>query len=107
MELRNIPFSSSYNRMEAVANEIHNAILGGWITTGAWGNWSPECCHTDKLVCLNSATAAIEMISYILGIGNGDEVIIVPVYTYTAITIKYVGATRQIPVDVQEDYFKI
>ena len=107
MELRNIPFSSSYNRMEAVANEIHNAILGGWITTGAWGNWSPECCHTDKLVCLNSATAAIEMISYILGIGNGDEVIIVPVYTYTAITIKYVGASRQIPVDVQEDYFKI
>lgn len=93
MELRNIPFSSSYNRMEAVANEIHNAILGGWITTGAWGNWSPEYWHIDKLVCLNSAMAAIEMISYILGIGNGDEVIIVPVYTYTAITIKYVGAT--------------
>lgn len=45
------------------------------------------------MVCLNSATAAMEMTLRVLGIGVGDEVI-VPAYTYTATcsVICHVGA---------------
>lgn len=42
-----------------------------------------EFCHTSKVVCLNSATAAEELNFRICGIGESDEVI-VPAYTYTA-----------------------
>lgn len=106
MQLRNVPFSPP-DMTEAEANEVHDAILSGWITTGPrtkkLEKLVAEYCHTEKSVCLNSATAAMEMVLHILGVGNGDEVI-VPAYTYTASAsvVKHVGA-KLVLVDVQKD----
>lgn len=66
---------------------VADAIRSGWITTGPrtkeLERRLAEYCHTSKVVCLNSATAAEELNFRICGIGEGDEVI-VPAYTYTA-----------------------
>ena len=104
--LRNVPFSPP-DMTEAEANEVRDAILSGWITTGPRTkklevNIS-EYVGTDKTVCLNSATAAMEMVLHLLGVGPGDEVI-VPAYTYTATAsvICHVGATV-VMVDSQKD----
>lgn len=83
---RNIPFSPP-DISEAEINEVCEALRSGWITTGprtkAFEKMLAEYCGTEKVVCLNSATAALELNLHILGIGEGDEVI-VPAYTYTA-----------------------
>jgi dTDP-4-amino-4,6-dideoxygalactose transaminase len=106
MELRNIPFSPP-DMSEAEANEVRDAILSGWITTGPrtkkLENVISEYVGTDKSVCLNSATAAMEMVLHLLGVGPGDEVI-VPAYTYTATAsvVVHVGATL-VMVDSQKD----
>ncbi len=67
--------------------EVVEALKSGWITTGPrtkeLEKRLAEFCHTSKVVCLNSATAAEELNFRICGIGEGDEVI-VPAYTYTA-----------------------
>ena len=82
---------------ELEAKEVREAILSGWITTGPrtkkLEQEISEFVHTDKTVCLNSATAAMEMVLHLLGIGPGDE-IIVPAYTYTATAsvVQHVGA---------------
>ena len=72
---------------EAEISEVAEALRSGWITTGPrtkeLEKRMAEYCHTNKQVCLNSATAAEELNLRILGIGPGDEVI-VPAYTYTA-----------------------
>ena len=62
-----------------------------------------EYCDVNKAVCLNSQTACAEMALRILGIGEGDEVI-VPAYTYTATAsvVCHVGA-KLVLVDVQKD----
>ena len=62
---------------------------------------------TEKVVCLNSATAALELALRVLGVGPGDEVI-VPAYTYTAScsVIEHVGATP-VMVDIQGDTFEM
>lgn len=69
------------------AEEVSRAICSGWITTGPrtkeFERRIAAYCHTDKAVCLNSATACLESILRILGIGPGDEVIACA-YTYTA-----------------------
>ncbi len=76
---------------------ISEVLNSGWITTGPktklFENKIAEFCGTKKAVCLNSATAGLELILRILGIGAGDEVI-VPAYTYTASAsvIAHVGA---------------
>ena len=66
---------------------MREAILSGWITTGPrtkkLEQQISEYVHTDKTVCLNSATAALEMVLHLLDIQPDDEVI-VPAYTYTA-----------------------
>ena len=105
-KLRNIPFSPP-DMTEAEANEVRDAILSGWITTGPRTkklekNIS-EYVGTEKTVCLNSATAAMEMVLHLLGVGPGDEVI-VPAYTYTATAsvVRHVGATV-VMVDSQKD----
>ena len=105
-KLRNIPFSPP-DMTEAEANEVRDAILSGWITTGLRTkklekNIS-EYVGTEKTVCLNSATAAMEMALHLLGVGPGDEVI-VPAYTYTATAsvVRHVGATV-VMVDSQKD----
>ncbi|MDD6147418.1 MAG: DegT/DnrJ/EryC1/StrS family aminotransferase [Lachnospiraceae bacterium] len=68
-------------------NEVVDALKSGWITTGPrtkeLEKRLAEFCHTSKMVCLNSATAAEELNFRICGIGEDDEVI-VPAYTYTA-----------------------
>ena len=86
MKKRVIPFSPP-DISELEINEVAEAMRSGWITTGPrtkeLEKRLAEYCHTSKVVCLNSATAAEELNFRICGIGEGDEVI-VPAYTYTA-----------------------
>ena len=106
MKLRNVPFSPP-DMTEAEADEVRKAILSGWITTGPrTKQLEKEVANfvgVDKAVCLNSQTACAEMALRLLGIGEGDEVI-VPAYTYTASAsiVEHVGA-KLVFVDVQED----
>lgn len=106
LKLRNIPFSPP-DITEAEANLVREALLSGWITTGPktkeFERRIAACCHTSKAVCLNSATAAMELTLRVLGIGPGDE-IIVPAYTYTATASVglHVGA-QIVMVDSQKD----
>ena len=106
MKLRNIPFSPP-DMTEQEAALVREAILSGWITTGPKTKQLEkeisEFVHTDKTVCLNSATAAMEMVLHLLGVGPGDEVI-VPAYTYTATAsvVCHVGA-KLVMVDSQKD----
>lgn len=86
MEKRVIPFSPP-DISDLEINEVAEALRSGWITTGPrtkeLERRLAEYCHTSKVVCLNSATAAEELNFRVCGIGKGDEVI-VPAYTYTA-----------------------
>lgn len=106
MKSRKIPFSPP-DMTEEEANEVRDAILSGWITTGPrtkeLEKKISQYVGTEKTVCLSSATAAMEMALHLLGIGKGDEVII-PAYTYTATAsvIAHVGATIKM-VDIQKD----
>lgn len=83
---RDIPFSPP-DISEKELYEVARTLDSGWITTGPrtkeLERRLAEFCHTSKVVCLNSATAAEELNFRICGIGDGDEVI-VPAYTYTA-----------------------
>lgn len=103
---KKIPFSPP-DMTEAEVNEVRDAILSGWITTGPrtkeLETRISQYVGTDKVVCLNSATAALEMALRLLGIGEGDEVI-VPAYTYTASAsvTQHVGA-KLVLVDIQKD----
>jgi dTDP-4-amino-4,6-dideoxygalactose transaminase len=86
MKLRNIPFSPP-DMSEAEISEVAEALRSGWITTGPktkeFEKQIAAYCGTNKSVCLNSATACMEMILHVLGVGPGDEVITCA-YTYTA-----------------------
>ena len=110
MKLRNIPFSPP-DMTEAEAQEVREAILSGWITTGPktkeFERLIAICCQTKKAVALNSATAAMELTLRVLGVGPGDEVI-VPAYTYTATAsvVHHVGA-KIVMVDVAPDTFEM
>ena len=81
-----VPFSPP-DIGEAEIEEVAQAMRSGWITTGPrtkeLERQLAAFCHTSKAVCLNSATACLEMTLYQLGIGPGDEVITCA-YTYTA-----------------------
>lgn len=113
-KLRNVPFSPP-DMTESEANEVKDAILSGWITTGprtkklekliaqyVGVNTSADV-QTPNCVCLNSQTACAEMALRLLGVGAGDEVI-VPAYTYTASAsiVDHVGA-KVVFVDIQKD----
>ncbi len=93
---RTIPFSPP-DIGEDEINEVIDTLKSGWITTGPktkeFERQIASWCHTEKAVCLNSQTAAAEMTLHLLGIGEGDEVI-VPAYTYTASAsvVTHVGA---------------
>ena len=106
MKLRNVPFSPP-DMTEAEAKEVREAILSGWITTGPRTKkleaQISEYVHTDKTVCLNSATAALEMVLHLLDLKPEDEVI-VPAYTYTATAsvTQHVGC-KLMMVDSQKD----
>ena len=106
MKLRNIPFSPP-DMTEAEAKLASEAILSGWITTGPktkeFERQIAEYVGTNKAVCLNSATAAMEMALRLIGVGSEDEVI-VPAYTYTATAsvTQHVGC-KLVMVDSQKD----
>ncbi len=101
---RNIPFSPP-DITEAEVNLVAEALRSGWITTGPKTKELERkiatMCHTEKAVCLNSATACMESILRVLGVGPGDEVITTAyTYTATASVVCHVGATLKM-VDVQ------
>lgn len=110
MKQRNIPFSPP-DISEKEIELVNEALRSGWITTGpktkefeiAISNYI----GTSKTVCLNSATACMELTLCLLGVGPGDEVI-VPAYTYTAScsVIYHVGATP-VMIDSQKDSFEM
>ena len=106
MKLRNIPFSPP-DMSEKEAKMAAEAILSGWLTTGPktkeFERKIAEYCHTQKAVCLNSATAAMEIALRLIGVGPEDE-IIVPAYTYTATAsvTQHVGC-KLVMVDSQEN----
>lgn len=105
-----IPFSPP-DITEKEINAVAEALRSGWITTGPrtkeFERRIAELCHTSKAVCLNSATACMELILRILGVGEGDEVI-TSAYTYTATAsvICHVGA-KPVFVDTQADSFEM
>ena len=86
MRLKSIPFSPP-DMTEAEVAEVSDALRSGWIATGPrtkeFEHLIAMCCQTEKSVCLNSATAAMELVLRILGVGPDDEVI-TSAYTYTA-----------------------
>lgn len=117
---RNIPFSPP-DMTDAEMNEVAEAMKSGWITTGPrtkeFEHLISMCCQTARqddegkplptTVCLNSATACMELALRVLGIGEGDEVI-VPAYTYTATAsaVCHVGA-RPVMVDCAPGSFEM
>ena len=106
MKKYNIPFSPP-DIIEDEINEVIDTLKSGWITTGPktkeLERRLSEFTTTPKTVCLNSATAALELVLRVLGIGEGDEVI-VPAMTYTAScsVIYHVGA-KAVIVDIQKN----
>lgn len=106
----NIPFSPP-DISQAEIDEVCDALRSGWITTGPktkeLEREVAQLCHTQKAACLNSATAALELGLFALGIGEGDEVI-TSAYTYTASAspAMHLGAKLKL-VDIQEDSFEM
>lgn len=96
---------------EAEIAEVVDTLKSGWITTGPktklFEKQLAEFCHTSKAVCLNSATACLEMALRVLGIGQGDEVI-TTAYTYTASAsvVCHVGA-KLVLIDTQKDSYEM
>lgn len=86
-----------------------NVLKSGWITTGPvtkrFETELTSFCGTDRTVCFNSATAALELTLRVLGIGKGDEVI-TSAYTYTASAsvIDHVGAGIVLVDTAQDSY---
>lgn len=105
-----IPFSPP-DVGEAEIEEVAAALRSGWITTGPktkeLERQVADFCHTKKAVCLNSATAALELTLHQLEIGPGDEVITCA-YTYTASAsvVCHVGA-KLVLVDCQPDSYQM
>lgn len=122
---RHISFSPP-DMTEAEIQEVSEALRSGWITTGPrvkeFERLIAMCCGTTRedaggnalhtAVCLNSATACMEMALRVLGVGPGDEVI-VPAYTYTATAsvVCHVGAklvmVDTVPGSFEMDYDRL
>lgn len=106
--MKKIPFSPP-DITEKEIELVTEALRSGWITTGPktkeLERRVAEYCGTEKAVCLNSATACMENTLRVLGVGEGDEVI-VPAYTYTATAsvVCHVGATLKM-VDLEKETF--
>lgn len=106
----NIKFSPP-DITQAEIDEVVDALRSGWITTGPktkeFERQIAAYCHTPKAVCLNSATAGLELVLRILGVKEGDEVI-TSAYTYTASAsvIEHVGA-KIVLCDTSEDGYEM
>lgn len=102
----NIPFSPPKISENAI-NSVVETLRNGWITTGpkvkAFEKQLTEYMGTSATITTNSATASLETVLRVLGIGEGDEVI-TSAYTYTASAsvIHHVGA-KIVLVDTQKD----
>ena len=109
MSIKKIPFSPP-DITESEVYLVSEALRSGWITTGPktkeFERLIAMCCQTDQAVCLNSATACMELILRVLGVGPGDEVI-TSAYTYTATASVtcHVGA-KVVMVDTAPDSFE-
>lgn len=105
-----IPFSPP-DISQLDIDEVVDTLKSGWITTGPktklFEQEIADYCNTSKAVCLNSATAAMELTLRLLGVGEGDEVITCA-YTYTASAsvIYHVGA-KIVLVDTAKDSFQM
>ncbi len=105
-----IPFSPP-RIDDKICNEVVAALKSGWITTGPrtknFEKKITEYCGNQNTLCLNSATAGLEIMLRWFGVGEGDEVIL-PAYTYsaTANVVMHVGA-RPVFVDVNALDFNI
>ena len=103
-----IPFSPP-DMTEAEEIEVAQVLRSGWITTGPrtkeFERQIASYCHTPKVVCLNSATACMEMILRVLGVGPGDEVI-TSAYTASASVACHVGA-KLVMVDTAPNSFEM
>ena len=106
----NIPFSPP-RIDELTINEVIDTLKSGWITTGPktkiFEDELAKYIGIDYVVCLNSATAGLQLAMHWLGIKENDEIII-PAYTYcaTANVIAQRGA-KPVMVDINEDDFNI
>ena len=123
MNHRIIPFSPPDISDLEIA-EVTQALRSGWITTGPrtkllerrlaayieTGRTDIDCACEEgiarwgnRVVCLNSATAAEELNLRILGVGEGDEVL-VPAYTYTASASAAIHCGAKVRfIDIQKD----
>ena len=108
--MKKVPFSPP-DITESEVNLVSEALRSGWITTGPktkeFERLIAMCCQTDQAVCLNSATACMELILRVLDVGPGDEVI-TSAYTYTATASVtcHVGA-KVVMVDTAPDSFEM
>lgn len=106
----NIKFSPP-DITQAEIDGVVDTLRSGWITTGPktkeFERRIAAYCGTSKAVCLNSATAGLELVLRILGVGEGDEVI-TSAYTYTASAsvVEHVGA-KLVLCDVAESGFEM
>ncbi len=102
-----IPFSPP-RIDQKIIDEVVDTLRSGWITTGPktklFEKKIAEYCKISNVICLNSATAGLELMLRWFGVGEGDEVIL-PAYTYsaTANVIMHCGA-RPVFVDVKDDF---
>ena len=108
--MKKVPFSPP-DITESEVNLVSEALRSGWITTGPktkeFERLIAMCCQTEQAVCLNSATACMELILRVSGVGPGDEVI-TSAYTYTATASVtcHVGA-KVVMVDTAPDSFEM
>lgn len=108
--MRNIPFSPP-DITQAEIDSVVEVLKSGWITTGPktklLESQISEFCNTGKSVCLSSQTSCAELTLRVLGIKEGDEVI-VPAYTYTATAsvLYHIGATPVL-IDCKKDSFEM
>ncbi|MBP7438350.1 MAG: DegT/DnrJ/EryC1/StrS aminotransferase family protein, partial [Bacteroidia bacterium] len=102
-----IPFSPP-RIDQAIVDEVVAALRSGWITTGPrtkrFEQELAAYCKVPAVLCLNSATAGLELMLRWFGVGPGDEVIL-PAYTYsaTANVVVHCGATP-VFTDVRDDF---
>ncbi len=105
-----IPFSPPHID-DKICDEVVATLKSGWVTTGPrtklFEKRITEYCGNKNTLCLNSATAGLEIMLRWFGVGQGDEVIL-PAYTYsaTANVIIHCGA-KPVFVDVNESDFNI
>ncbi|MDR2868801.1 MAG: DegT/DnrJ/EryC1/StrS aminotransferase family protein [Bacteroidales bacterium] len=102
-----IPFSPPRIDQQVI-DEVIAALKSGWITTGPrtkeFEKKLAAYCNVQRVLCLNSASAGLELMLRWFGVGEGDEVI-VPAYTYTATAsvVLHCNATP-VMVDVDKDF---